>query len=278
MRRSLGILAVGLFLVALAAPAGAIVNGRLDEGDHPNVGALIADIDPDNDELDVLCSGTLIDADTFLTAAHCTAFLASLDPPVTDVFVTFDTSTNATEEGKVGPGVTLLPGSYVTHPDYAGYAGPGGSSDPHDIAVVELDDDAALAYPGISPASLPALHQFGKARTLRGQRFTAVGYGVHEAVLGGPPSFPFDGDRWNAVSRFRSINGAWLRLSQNRSTGDGGTCFGDSGGPNFLGAGGGETGTIAGITISGDSMCRATNVIYRLDTSSAQDFLAPFLS
>ena len=47
--------------------------------------------------------------------------------------------------------------------------------------------------------------------------------------------------RWVAVSEFRALNGAWLRLSQNDATGDGGTCFGDSGGPNFLGAGNDET-------------------------------------
>jgi len=48
--------------------------------------------------------------------------------------------------------------------------------------------------------------------------------------------------------------------------------YGDSGGPNFLGT----TQTIAAITISGDSPCRSTNVDLRLDTQSAQDFLAQF--
>lgn len=43
-------------------------------------------------------------------------------------------------------------------------------------------------------------------------------------------------------------------------------------GPNFLGA----TGTIAAITISGDSARAATNVDLRLGTQSAQDFLAEF--
>lgn len=30
-------------------------------------------------------------------------------------------------------------------------------------------------------------------------------------------------------------------MRQNNTTGNGGTCYGDSGGPNFLGAGSGET-------------------------------------
>jgi hypothetical protein len=32
------------------------------------------------------------------------------------------------------------------------------------------------------------------------------------------------------------------------------------------------------ITITGDSVCRSTNVDYRLDTASARAFLAPFVA
>jgi secreted trypsin-like serine protease len=49
------------------------------------------------------------------------------------------------------------------------------------------------------------------------------------------------------------------------ATGNGGTCYGDSGGPNFLGSGSGETNIVAGTTITGDTPCRSTNVDYRLD-------------
>ena len=52
----------------------------------------------------------------------------------------------------------------------------------------------------------------------------------------------------------------------NPSKGDGGTCYGDSGGPNFLGA----TNIVAATTITGDSVCRSTNVDYRLDTPDAR--------
>ena len=57
-----------------------------------------------------------------------------------------------------------------------------------------------------------------------------------------------------------------------------GTFYGDSGGPNFLGAGSSETDIIAGITITGDSLCKSTNVIYRLDTESARAFLDDFVA
>ena len=40
----------------------------------------------------------------------------------------------------------------------------------------------------------------------------------------------------------------------------------------------GETRIVAGITITGDSVCRATNVDYRLDTESARAFLGEFVT
>jgi hypothetical protein len=57
-----------------------------------------------------------------------------------------------------------------------------------------------------------------------------------------------------------------------------GTCYGDTGVPNFLGAGATETDIVAATTITGDFMCRATNVVYRLDTESARSFLGQFVS
>jgi hypothetical protein len=64
----------------------------------------------------------------------------------------------------------------------------------------------------------------------------------------------------------------------NPAHGDGGTCYGDSGGPNFLGSGTGETDIVASTTITGDTMCRATNVDYRMDTASARAFLGQYVT
>jgi hypothetical protein len=60
----------------------------------------------------------------------------------------------------------------------------------------------------------------------------------------------------------------------NPAKGDGGTCYGDSGGPNFLGT----TDILAATTITGDSVCRATNVTYRLDTAPARAFLGQLVT
>ena len=70
----------------------------------------------------------------------------------------------------------------------------------------------------------------------------------------------------------------WLAWVMNPSTGNGGTCYGDSGGPNFLGAGAGETSIVAATTITGDTACRSTNVDYRPDSPSARAFLSQFVA
>jgi len=84
------------------------------------------------------------------------------------------------------------------------------------------------------------------------------------------PTFHYADIRYVATGGLEALNPSWLRISMNPALGDGGTCYGDSGGPNFLGAGANETNIVAGRTITGDFMCRATNVDYRMDTASAR--------
>ncbi|MBA2274732.1 MAG: hypothetical protein H0W21_12660 [Actinobacteria bacterium] len=73
-----------------------------------------------------------------------------------------------------------------------------------------------------------------------------------------------------------SLQDAWLVSSMQPSTGDGGTCYGDSGGPHFLG--GAKSNLIVSTTVTGDEMCRATDKTYRLDTRSARAFLDNFVA
>ena len=61
--------------------------------------------------------------------------------------------------------------------------------------------------------------------------------------------------------------------TMNPSTGNGGTCYGDSGGPHFLG----DTNMVVSLTVTGDAWCRATDVTYRLDTDSARSYLSQFV-
>jgi secreted trypsin-like serine protease len=77
-----------------------------------------------------------------------------------------------------------------------------------------------------------------------------------------------------ANQSFLSLQKAWLTLNMNPSTGSGGTCYGDSGGPHFLG--GVSSKLIVSVTVTGDAMCRATDTTYRIDTPWARDFLEQF--
>jgi hypothetical protein len=247
-------LVAGIFVVAsliVAAPASAITNGTPDGNGHPEVGMMLSQ-QVHSDGTWTRCTGTLISSDVFLTAAHCEI------PGVTQVKVTFDSA-------YVAPGTTYT-GTWHADPAFSQKQG-----DPHDIAVIVLDSS-----PGIAPAQLPAANS--NAGLGKNQRFTSVGYGTLSAQNGpGGQTFPIDDTRNVAVGTLNSITPSWLRISQNASTGNGGTCYGDSGGPNFLGAGSSETNVIAATTITGDTACRSTNVDYRLDTPSARSFLANYV-
>src|SRR5918994_4912411 len=253
MRR--GVLLAGIGLLAalvLAAPAGAITYGTPDGNRHPQVGALLAP-QAYADGTWAACSGTLIAPTVFLTAAHC-------DLEVDRVAVTFDT----TYDPATG---TEYWGTWHADPNYTQ-----AQNDPHDIAVVVLDQPVT----GITPAQLPAAGSLDDLRV--GTRFTSVGYGAQSVTIDHGPSFHYADVRYVATGALLAVNPSWLWISMNPARGDGGTCYGDSGGPNFLGAGESETNIVAAIPITGDAMCRATNVAYRLDTPSARAFLSQYVT
>lgn len=274
MKRSVlaGVAAFAALLVV--GGAGAITFGTKDTGTppkYPQVGALIAAFDPAEPGVPkLICSGTLIretpgssSSSTFLTAAHCVDFL----PPATPVFVTFDPEF---QDGNP-TGAHLIPGVYTADEEFACC----GFSDFHDMAIVELSETRTGA------AKLPTRNFVNTLS--RSQRYTAAGYGlVRETKTGGPNAFFFDGVRRYVGQSFNALNKHWLRLSMNPSTGSGGTCFGDSGGPHFVGdvaqtAGAAST-KIVSLTVTGDAVCRATDVTYRLDTDSAREFLGRFVT
>lgn len=253
MRRLLAAAFALLSALAIATPALAITNGTPDGNRHPEVGALLAPT-AFSDGTWANCSGTLISPTVFLTAAHCDMGLAR-------VAVTFDSVYSA------ATGTTHW-GTWHADPLYNRT-----ESNPQDIAVVVFDTPVA----GIAPAQLPKLGQLDSLRF--GDGITSVGYGAQSVTMGkGGATFHYADVRYVATGSVLAMNPAWLRASMNPVRGDGGTCYGDSGGPNFLGAGDTETDTVAATTITGDAVCRATNVDYRLDTVSARSFLGQFVA
>lgn len=252
------LLLIAAIAVVAVGGAQAITYGQPDGDAHANTGAFVY-YSPSRQAYRILCSGSLISPTVFLTAAHCTSYLQSFG--ISDVWVTFDSQFSQKSK--------LFHGSMHTNPLYNQ-----AQSDSGDIAVITLDK----AVKGLTPANLPnagLLDQMKKAGALNGTRFTSVGYGDQEpSNAPGGQVYPFTGERRVADGEFNTLTDSWLKISQNNATGDGGTCYGDSGGPQFLGS----TNTQVSITITGDAVCKATNVDYRLDTPQARTFLRDFVS
>ena len=249
-------------------PVSAITYGFVDTNNiYSNVGAFI--VKAPTGEIYPICSGSLITPDVFLTASHCTQYFTNVLAPLGyTAYVSFDQSIPF---GSLTSNKTKLYAveNVVTNPNYNQ-----SQSDSGDIAVLILESTVR----GITPVTLPEcglLDYLVAQNGLKNAVFTNAGYGLQNRVVGG--GVPYFQDlnpipRMYSFSSFNSLNGGYLRLSQNPSTGNGGTCFGDSGGPNFLTVGGQQI--QVSITITGDSVCRSTNVVYRLDTASAQAFFA----
>lgn len=144
----------------------------------------------------------------------------------------------------------------------------------HDVGVVVLDTAMEMDEYGV----LPEVNQLDELKTKRGKQdttFTAVGYGLQESF---PSAAAWKENneriRYVAYPKLIQINvpgftGDFsLLLSNNHSTG--GTCFGDSGGPNFLG----DSNVIAGVTSFGiNGNCAGTGGVFRMDRQNVLDFV-----
>jgi len=293
MRRSTttlftALVAAGATSVALALPAAAINSyNAAPAPERTEVGAFVALWDNTGDgvpdRFDWVCSGTMVDDDTYLTAAHCTDDW----PAGTRFFVSLEQDL----QSKIDANAALAPSAQAalflgkgwvvegdTHQD-AAY--PGNSADAHDIGVIDFAERAVTPQDvwDFTPATLPRAGQLSAlgSRALDATDWWAVGYGTEEAVRGpGGQTHPGGGIRMKGLEDFDALNKTWVRLAMNESRGLGGACYGDSGGPNFVELDGNLV--LAATTITGDVPCYATNVAYRLDTASARSFLAPFVN
>lgn len=258
-RKPLILAAVVLILLTVVPMAQAITFGEPDGNGHRNVGAMI--LSTADGTKYVFCSGTLIAPQVFLTAAHCTDGAAAFGVAAHDVWVTFDPIFNQNTN-------TFYRGTYDLNPNFGH-----DQHDLNDIAVIILDEPIT----DIEPATLPTaglLDDMKDAHQLKGQKFVTVGYGLlREDKTKGPLVLGTAGERYYADQTFQSLKPYWLQLSANPSKDNGGSCFGDSGGPHFLG----NTNMVVSLTSTGDSWCRATDQTYRVDTDSARSYLSQFV-
>jgi len=89
---------------------------------------------------------------------------------------------------------------------------------------------------GITPLRLPPagyLDELGDKNGLKDQKFINVGYGG-DVPATEQPIVTYDGVRKSSVSTYMALEANWLWLHMTAATGNGGDCYGDSGGPKLL--------------------------------------------
>jgi len=278
MRRVLTLTLIAL-LVFTFARTQAVTDGKLDGNAHPAVVLLLMEV---GGQPAFRCSGTLLSPTLLLTAGHCTNNFPGAPYTGMRVFTESDVQAGiGTTNNYPFAGPNSVEAVYWTaHPLYET-----GSFVLHDVGIVVLQGPGVV-LPASQYGALPGVDQLDTLKNRRGQKdvtFTAVGYGLQESFPD-PALFLATNSRTRmmATPHLLQINvpgftGDFsLLLSNNHSTG--GTCFGDSGGPNFLGSGPTETKTIAGVTSFGiNGNCAGTGGVFRMDRQNVLDFVHTYL-
>lgn len=255
-------LATAAAALALLVPtsAHAIVYG-VDDSTHTNVGSFVMLYNPGGGQAPYpvqWCTGTLVSPTVVLTASHC----MTDDLPAAfegDPWFTLDPVIDANGDWKVDAGVQQLHGTPFPHPLAAGAA-----NYRYDVGAFVLDEEVT----SVAPARLAPLHALDSAT--RADIFVTSGYGiVRVSKKQATQSFLPPQRRMMAEQTISSLNRDFVTYKMTFPSGNGGTCYGDSGGPHFNAAG-----EIVAVTTTGDIPCKSTDKDYRVDTTIAREFLA----
>jgi secreted trypsin-like serine protease len=234
-----------------------ITYGSLDGNRHPAVVLILMEV---AGQPAFRCSGTLISSTKVVTAGHCTGEPGEFSGM--RIFTESDVQNGDNNYPYAGPN-SVEAASWVTHPSYTSAA-----FFLHDVGVIKLAKPVNL--PQSAYGKLPSVDSLDGLQPGTSTSFTAVGYGLQKI---NPAQVVSQKVRMFANPYLVQINTGFtgpgsLLLSNNASTG--GTCFGDSGGPNFLGNGM----VVAGVTSFGlNGSCGGTGGVFRVDRADVLSFI-----
>ena len=246
-----------------------ITSGNPDQGAHPYVGLLVFD---NAQGPGWLCTGALLSPTVVLTAGHCTFGSVAARIWMNEVV-------QGNPEYPFG-GPSSYEGMAHTYPGFCVACTPGISILTWlagDIGIVVLQEPV----PANVVSTYVQLPSAGLASSIaNGSTITLVGYGDQFRLVGGgrPATAGF---RRRLTTPVTFISGNFsnsenlIRLSMNAARGKGGFCFGDSGGPNLIGASNVTIGVNSYVTNQG---CSGVGYSTRIDLPAVLTWIQSFLN